>query len=154
MSKRTEFGDVVQVQNDGGSNRLKEVVISHHFKKVSAEFLIITQSNAECSYWVKQEEGAEHEEIHGDWYPEECQLPTSHVYVMIEADGVNLYSLILTGDDWRYLEVSGLLQPFTDEILSGAEPHAVLSGLRVLKDNAKNVVSRTLEQSPTTAVNK
>lgn len=104
--------------------------MSHHFKKASAEFLIITGSNAECSYWVEKEEGAERAESYGDWHPKECQSPTSHVYVMTEADGVNLYSQILTGDDWRHLEENGLLQWFTVQILAGAEPHAVLSGLR------------------------
>ncbi|WP_219096174.1 hypothetical protein [Pseudomonas sp. UMAB-40] len=106
--------------------------MSQHFKKASAEFLIVTDSNAECSYWVEQEEGSERAESYGDWYPEECPSPTSHVYVMTEADGVKLYSQILTGDDWRHLEENGLLQSFTDQILAGAEPRAVLSGLRDL----------------------
>ena len=53
-----------------------------------------------------------------------------HVYVMIEADCVNLYSQILTGDDRRHLEGNGLLQPFTDQILASVEPYAVLSMLR------------------------
>jgi hypothetical protein len=101
-----------------------------HFKKSCAEFLIITCSKAECSYWVEQEECAERAESYGDWYPEECNLATSHVYVTTEADGVNLYSQILSGDDWRHLEENGLLQPFTDQILAGGEPHAVLSELR------------------------
>ncbi len=79
--------------------RAPEMVMSHHFKKASAEFLIITGSNGECSYWVEKEEGAERVESCGDWHPKECQSPTSHVYVMTEADGVNLYSQILTGDD-------------------------------------------------------
>ena len=100
------------------------------FKKACVEFLIITDSNAECSYWVKQEEGAERTEVHGDWYPAKCHLPTSHVYVMTEADGMHLHSQILTGDDWRHLDDNGLLGPFTDQILSGSEPHAALSMLR------------------------
>lgn len=40
-----------------------------HFKKSTAEFLIITCSKAEFSYWVEQEEGAERAESYGDWYP-------------------------------------------------------------------------------------
>lgn len=99
------------------------------FKKVTVEFLIVTDSNAECSYWVEQEEGADRAESYGDWYPRECNLPTSHVCVMTEADGVDLYSQILSGDDWRQLEDKGLLHTFTDQILAGAEPHAVLSSL-------------------------
>ncbi|ETK22708.1 MULTISPECIES: hypothetical protein [Pseudomonas] len=102
------------------------------FKKVSVDFLIITDSNAECSFWVEQEEGADCAESYGDWYPRECHSPTSHVYVMTEADGMKLYSQILTGDDWRNLEENELLQSFTDQILAGAEPLAVLSGLRDL----------------------
>lgn len=35
-------------------------------KKASVEFLIITDSNAECSYWVEQEEGADRSESYGD----------------------------------------------------------------------------------------
>jgi|SRR5476651_1293425 len=105
--------------------------MSQTFKKVSAEFLIITDGNAECSYWVEQEEGSARAESYGDWYPEECHLPTSHVYVTTEADGMNLYGQVLTGDDWRHLEDRGLLQSFTDQILAGAEPHAVLSMLRI-----------------------
>lgn len=97
------------------------------FKKVTVEFLIVTDSNAECSYWVEQEEGADRAESYGDWYPRECHSPTSHVYVMTEADGVNLYSQILSGDDWRQLEDKELLHTFTERILAGAEPHSVLS---------------------------
>lgn len=46
-----------------------EAVMLQHFKKSTTEFLIITCSKAEFSYWVEQEEGAERAESYGDWYP-------------------------------------------------------------------------------------
>jgi hypothetical protein len=104
--------------------------MSQPFKKASADFLIITDDNAEGSYTVDQEDGAASVESVTSWFPEECHSPTSHVYVMTEADGMNLFSQILTGDDWRHLEDNDLLQPFTDQILAGAEPQAVMSMLR------------------------
>lgn len=97
---------------------------------LSPQFLIITDSNAECSNWVEQEEGADLAESYGDWYPRECHLPTSHAYVVTEADGENLYRQILSGGDWHQLEGKELLHTFTDQILAGAEPHAVLLRLR------------------------
>lgn len=94
-------------------------------KEASVEFLIITQGGAECSFWVKQE-GSRRTEIHGSWFPRECESPTAYVYVMTKAEGKQLHSQILTGEDWELLEYSGLRQPFFDMILAGAEPHVAL----------------------------
>lgn len=97
---------------------------------LAPQFLIITDSNAECSNWVEQEEGAYRTESYGDWYPRECHLPTSQAYVVTGADGESLYRHILSGGDLHQLEGNELLRTFTDQILGGAEPHAVLLRLR------------------------
>lgn len=97
------------------------------FKNVSAEFLIVTQGGAERSYWVKQD-GCERKVTHGGWFPRDCGLPTSHVYVMIEADGMPLHSQILSGDDWEHMARNVRLRGrFYDLILTGSEPKQALA---------------------------
>ncbi|RMN17122.1 hypothetical protein ALQ64_03140 [Pseudomonas cannabina] len=97
-------------------------------KQANVEFLVITQSNAEHSVYVKQKD-SKLTLIRGGWYPDVCHELPSHVYVMVEADGINLHSYILDGDDWRYLDNNDLVMSYTGKILLGLSPDVALAEL-------------------------